>query len=64
LNVVRALVEELGVQKSDSRRRCFFCSHTTRGPKHETKTSYECKECNVGLCVVPCFEAYHTLKHF
>ena len=91
LNVVRALIEEFGAQKldsrdrpsietpvritarhfpskvessSDGRRRCFVCSHTTRGPKQETKTSYECKECNVGLCVVPCFEAYHTLKHF
>jgi hypothetical protein len=49
---------------NDGRRRCFVCSHTTRGPKQETKTSYECRECNVGLCVVPCFEAYHTLKHF
>ena len=84
LNVVRALVEEFGVQKSDSRgrpsietpvgivarhfpskvesssdgrKRCFVCSHTTRGSKHETKISYECKECNVGLCVVPCFKA-------
>ncbi len=91
LNVVRALVEEFGAQKSDSRggpsigtpvritaryfsskvesstdrrRRCFVCSHTTHGPKHETKTGYECKECNVGLCVAPCFEAYYMLKHF
>ena len=53
------------VQSSeDGRRRCFVCSHTTRGPKRETKANYECKECNVGSCVVPCFEAYHTLKHF
>ena len=91
LDVVRALLEEFGIQKldvrgrpsietpvritaqhfpskvqssEDGRRRCFVCSHTTRGPKRETKTSYECKECNVGLCAVPCFEAYHTLKHF
>ena len=91
LDVVRALLEELGIQKldvrgrpsietpvritaryfpskvqssEDGRRRCFVCSHTTSGPKREIKTSYECKECNVGLCVAPCFEAYHTLKHF
>ena len=91
LKVVRALLEEFGTQKLDSRgrpsietpvritarhfpskvessndgrRRCFVYSHTTRGPKQETKTSYECKECNVGLCLVPCFEVYHTLKHF
>ena len=91
LKIVRALIEEFGAQKldtrgrpsiespvritarhfpskvessNDGRRRCFVCSHTTRGPKQETKTSYECKDCNVGLCVVPCFEAYHTLKNF
>jgi len=49
---------------ADGRRRCFVCSHTICGPKHETKTSYECKEYNVGLCVAPCFETYHTLKYF
>ncbi|XP_062604100.1 piggyBac transposable element-derived protein 4-like [Saccostrea cucullata] len=27
------------------------CGHTT---------SYKCKECNVALCLTPCFEIYHT----
>lgn len=23
-------------------------------------TSYKCKQCNVPLCIIPCFEIYHT----
>jgi hypothetical protein len=46
------------------RRKCHVCYNTTTAPKKETKTTYECVECNVGLCVVPCFEIYHTLKNF
>lgn len=37
-------------------RRCAMCSK-----KGKRRTSrYYCKQCNVGLCVVPCFELYHT----
>ncbi len=46
------------------RRKCHVCYNTTTAPKKETKTTYECVECNVGLCVVPCFKLYHTLKNF
>ena len=31
--------------------------------KHKT-TSYYCKDCNVPLCVTPCFEMYHTLQDY
>ena len=27
-------------------------------------TSYYCKDCNVPLCVTPCFEMYHTLQDY
>ena len=26
------------------------------------ETSYECRRCDVALCVIPCFEVYHTQK--
>lgn len=38
------------------RRRCFVCSRK----KKRTETRFECKICKVGLCVVPCFEIYHS----
>ena len=31
-------------------------------PGHET--SYECAQCEVSLCVVPCFSIYHTQQHY
>ena len=45
-------------------RRCFVCSHTTRSPSKRTDTRYCCIKCDVGLCITPCFEDYHTLLHF
>lgn len=41
-------------------RRCAVCSK--QNVRRETK--YECKTCNVPLCVDPCFETYHTKKNF
>ncbi len=39
-------------------RNCVVCSSETGRPR---KTStYYCKICGVGLCVVPCFELHHT----
>lgn len=42
--------------KSDKPVRCVVCS-TERNRVH---TSLYCKQCNVHLCAVPCFEIYHT----
>lgn len=43
-----------------TKRRCVVCA------KHgkERRTIYLCKNCGVPLCVVPCFELYHTKKHY
>ena len=39
---------------------CCVCSkRQTFGRK---TTTYKCKQCDVPLCVVPCFELYHTYK--
>ena len=41
-----------------SQRQCVVCSqHKGNGRK---TTTYACRNCNVALCVVPCFELYHT----
>jgi len=46
------------------RRRCYVCSQTTCKPRQVKKTRYECSSCNVGLCIWPCFEEFHTLTNF
>jgi hypothetical protein len=28
------------------------------------RTSYKCSDCNVGLCITPCFEIFHTVMHY
>ncbi len=43
-----------------SQRECVVCSYKNGNTR---KTSiYACANCNVALCVVPCFELYHTRK--
>lgn len=39
-------------------RRCIVCSEK-RGRGRKT-TTYMCRQCNLPMCVVPCFELYHT----
>ncbi|XP_047141066.2 piggyBac transposable element-derived protein 4-like [Hydra vulgaris] len=41
-------------------RRCVVCSEN----KVRSDTRYMCVDCNVGLCVVPCFKYYHTKENF
>lgn len=41
---------------------CEVCSDRKNGKRHQT--SYYCKQCNIPLCVVPCFERYHTLRNY
>lgn len=41
-------------------RRCVVCSKN----KKRKETSYCCLSCDVPLCILPCFERYHTVKCF
>lgn len=41
-----------------SQRDCTVCS-MKKGRKRKT-TTYQCKQCGIACCVVPCFELYHT----
>jgi hypothetical protein len=40
-------------------RRCFVCSKK----KKNTRTAYWCGKCEIALCVVPCFEVFHTKQN-
>lgn len=51
--------------RATAQRRCHVCQHTTIRPARQRKDSrYQCTECDVGLCITPCFEEYHTKLHF
>jgi hypothetical protein len=46
--------------QENPRRKCYVCANTVRRPKARKDTSYECIECDVGLCLIDCFKDYHT----
>ena len=41
---------------------CRACSDRQAGRRVQTR--FFCKQCGVPLCIVPCFERYHTLKDY
>lgn len=41
---------------------CEVCSDRKAGCRRQT--SFCCKQCNVPLCISPCFERYHTLREY
>ena len=47
-------------------RRCVVCSSVIEenGKRKRRESRYQCQICNVGLCIVPCFEKYHSLEKF
>ncbi|KAL1276403.1 hypothetical protein QQF64_036026 [Cirrhinus molitorella] len=51
-------------QGSRSRRHCKVCLSSAHKSKQRRLTKYMCVPCNTPLCAVPCFEEYHTLKHY
>lgn len=59
-----SLVTQTPQQGDRTRRRCRVCQTTTRRPQARKATKYMCVPCDVALCVTPCFEEYHSLKHF
>lgn len=42
------------------RKKCVRCT----AMKKRTDTSFQCAPCNVPLCIEPCFQIYHTKKHY
>lgn len=49
-------------KKSNPTRQCGMCSrvHDAKGKRIRRETRYFCPDCNVPLCVAPCFRVYHT----
>lgn len=41
---------------------CIMCSKGKEKKRKESR--YMCSVCNVGLCVVPCFEVYHAQRQY
>lgn len=49
-------------KKANPTRICVVCSRKrdTRGHRVRRESRYQCSDCEVGLCVSPCFKIYHT----
>lgn len=45
-------------------RKCFVCAHTVKRERKRKDTGFECKQCQIPLCVFPCYEEYHTIDNF
>ena len=41
---------------------CKVCSDRAAGKRKQTQ--WQCKTCKVAMCIYPCFECYHTVKHY
>ena len=63
LDIARHLYPQL-LQKKLSKGNVMYAliqQYVSNQPKY---TRYRCDEYDVGLCIIDCFRAYHTLKHF
>lgn len=49
-------------KKSNPTKQCFICcrKRDARGKKLRRETRYYCPNCEVCLCITPCFRVYHT----
>lgn len=43
---------------------CHLCANTKKKPKTKKYSRYMCSECNVPLCVYPCFRQYHEKANY
>uniref|UniRef100_A0A674EYF1 PiggyBac transposable element-derived protein domain-containing protein n=1 Tax=Salmo trutta TaxID=8032 RepID=A0A674EYF1_SALTR len=57
-------VPQTAAQGSRTRRHCKVCLSGARRSKQRKMTKYMCLACDTPLCISPCFEEYHMLKHY
>ncbi|XP_064876538.1 piggyBac transposable element-derived protein 4-like [Oncorhynchus nerka] len=57
-------VPQTASQGSRTRRHCKVCLSGARRSKQRKMTKYMCLACDTPLCISPCFEEYHMLKHY
>ncbi|KAJ8965446.1 hypothetical protein NQ314_004136 [Rhamnusium bicolor] len=52
-------------KKVNPTRQCGVCSRMrdARGKKIRRESRYWCPQCEVALCVTPCFHIYHTVTN-
>lgn len=72
----RHFLDKLMEGEKPLHRQCIVCGPEERemlpplrpGEKRKRRcghmTSYKCRQCNVSLCISPCFEIYHTKQEF
>lgn len=50
-------------KKANPTRQCVVCSRerNAKGKKFRRESRFYCPDCNVALCVAPCFRVYHTV---
>ncbi|XP_054291012.1 protein bric-a-brac 2-like isoform X3 [Macrosteles quadrilineatus] len=53
-------VTSASVNKKNPQRQCIVCGKTSLQQQRRKESRFMCGPCNVGLCLVPCFEIYHT----
>jgi hypothetical protein len=60
-------------KKTNIARLCKVCNEAEKNNVDNTiqkrkraghETSYECKDCNVSLCIEPCFRLYHSYQEY
>lgn len=56
-------VQQKGKKKNPARK-CVVCNVPRKGSRKRVESTYECMQCNVDLCVVPCFRLYHTYVEY
>ncbi|XP_035215834.1 piggyBac transposable element-derived protein 4-like [Stegodyphus dumicola] len=61
-----SVIPHTGATRNNPSRRCVVCNkqRNDKGKRIRRETRYWCEECNVGLCVHPCFKTYHTVQDF
>ena len=57
-------VPETAAQGRKTQWRCHVCATTKRRPTKRKDTRFMCTECDVALCIHPCFTEYHTLEDY
>jgi hypothetical protein len=47
-------------KRKDAMRKCIVCIQTNVGQRKRKESRIMCRQCDVGLCIFPCFELYYT----
>lgn len=52
-------------KKTNPTRQCFICAlkRNEENKRIRKETRYMCRDCDVPLCVIPCFKIYHTVAN-